>query len=273
MKPKVHDLVHKSQPLFPYPESDAPVHTLPSYFFQVTLFSHIYILVFQAVIFPSVFPTKTLYVFLHSYACYMHCSSHLTGFDRRNNIWRDTVYEDSHLWNFKTFTHQHSWAYSVSGIPSNWTPPPQEYWVNNARLISERFIYLFTSVLSCGYVKCSIFYKGDGLRLTISVCYSWEMGLNIGLDASFGPGSSLGQDLWWTKWHWGRFFSEYFGFPCKISFHQLLHNHHLSSGAGRVGQLVADVPSGLSLTPSEEKVGEVGSMKPRIINDKNFPLN
>ena len=27
-------------------------------------------------------------------------------------------------------------------------------------------------------------------------------------------------DLWWTKWHWGRFFSEYFGFPLAISFHQ-----------------------------------------------------
>jgi hypothetical protein len=22
-------------------------------------------------------------------------------------------------------------------------------------------------------------------------------------------------DLWWTKWHWDRFFFEYFGFPCK----------------------------------------------------------
>jgi hypothetical protein len=26
-------------------------------------------------------------------------------------------------------------------------------------------------------------------------------------------------DLWWTKWHWGRFFSEFFGFPLPISFH------------------------------------------------------
>jgi hypothetical protein len=25
-------------------------------------------------------------------------------------------------------------------------------------------------------------------------------------------------DLWWTKWHWNRFFSEYFGFPLSISF-------------------------------------------------------
>jgi hypothetical protein len=27
-------------------------------------------------------------------------------------------------------------------------------------------------------------------------------------------------DLWWTKWHWDRFFSEYFGFPLSISFHR-----------------------------------------------------
>jgi hypothetical protein len=27
-------------------------------------------------------------------------------------------------------------------------------------------------------------------------------------------------DLWWTKWHWDRFFSEYFGFSLSISFHR-----------------------------------------------------
>jgi hypothetical protein len=99
-------------------------------------------------------------------------------------------------------------------------------------------------------------------------------------------------DLWRTKWHWGRFspstsvpnslstdlpprrprfeprsghvgfvadkvalgqvFSEYFGFPFQFSFHRLLHTRHLSSGAGTVGQLVADVPSGLSLTTPQE---------------------
>jgi hypothetical protein len=47
--------------------------------------------------------------------------------------------------------------------------------------------------------------------------------------------------------------SEYFGFPCQFSFHQMLHNR-LSSGAGTVGQLVAGVPSGLSVTtPHENK--------------------
>jgi hypothetical protein len=34
----------------------------------------------------------------------------------------------------------------------------------------------------------------------------------------------------------GQDFSEYFGFPCQSSFHLLLHNHHLSSGAGTIGQ-------------------------------------
>jgi hypothetical protein len=32
-------------------------------------------------------------------------------------------------------------------------------------------------------------------------------------------------------------FSKYFGFPCQFSFHQLLFSHHhLSSGAGTIGQ-------------------------------------
>jgi hypothetical protein len=51
----------------------------------------------------------------------------------------------------------------------------------------------------------------------------------------------------------GQVFSEYFGFPCQFSFHRLLHvHHHLSPGAGTIGQLVADVPCGLSLTPPQD---------------------
>jgi hypothetical protein len=50
----------------------------------------------------------------------------------------------------------------------------------------------------------------------------------------------------------GQVFFEYIGFPCKFSFHRLLHTHHLSSGAGTIGQLVAVVPSGLSLTQPQE---------------------
>jgi hypothetical protein len=51
----------------------------------------------------------------------------------------------------------------------------------------------------------------------------------------------------------GQDFSEYFGFSRQFSFHRLFHiHHHLSSGAGTVGQLVADIPSGLSLTSPQE---------------------
>jgi hypothetical protein len=53
----------------------------------------------------------------------------------------------------------------------------------------------------------------------------------------------------------GQVFSEYFGFRCQFFFHQLLyiHHHHLSSGAGTIGQTVADVPSGLSPHPKKLK--------------------
>jgi hypothetical protein len=44
----------------------------------------------------------------------------------------------------------------------------------------------------------------------------------------------------------GQVFSEYFGFPCQFAFYQLLRNHHITSGAGTIGQTVAGVPSGLS---------------------------
>jgi hypothetical protein len=51
----------------------------------------------------------------------------------------------------------------------------------------------------------------------------------------------------------GQVFSEYFGFSCQYSFRRGLHiHHHLSLGAGTIGQLVADVTSGVSLTPPKK---------------------
>jgi hypothetical protein len=51
----------------------------------------------------------------------------------------------------------------------------------------------------------------------------------------------------------GRVLSEYFGFLCQSSFHQLLHNHpHLSSGAGTIGQKWPQYQVGSSLTPPQE---------------------
>jgi hypothetical protein len=51
----------------------------------------------------------------------------------------------------------------------------------------------------------------------------------------------------------GQVFSEHFGFSCHFPFHRLLHIHyHITSSAGTIGQIVADVPSGLSLTQPQE---------------------
>jgi hypothetical protein len=48
----------------------------------------------------------------------------------------------------------------------------------------------------------------------------------------------------------GQVFSENFRFPCQFSFYRLLHTHHLLSGAGRIGQIVAAVPD--SISPHEK---------------------
>jgi hypothetical protein len=58
-------------------------------------------------------------------------------------------------------------------------------------------------------------------------------------------------DLWWTKVALGQVFSQNFGFPCQFSFHKLLHIHHVSFGVGTIGQMVAEVQNGLSLTPPQ----------------------
>ena len=39
------------------------------------------------------------------------------------------------------------------------------------------------------------------------------------------------RDSWWTKWHWDRFFSQYFGFPLSVSFHHSSINIHSASQA------------------------------------------
>jgi hypothetical protein len=49
-------------------------------------------------------------------------------------------------------------------------------------------------------------------------------------------------------------FLEYLSFPYQFTFHRLLHiHHHLSSGGGTISQTVAEVPSGLILTPPQQK--------------------
>jgi hypothetical protein len=51
----------------------------------------------------------------------------------------------------------------------------------------------------------------------------------------------------------GQVSSGYVDFLCQFSFYGVLHiHHHLSSGTSTIGQIVTDVPSGLSLTPPQK---------------------
>jgi hypothetical protein len=62
---------------------------------------------------------------------------------------------------------------------------------SNLKLCSRSWLTLLIRVywemikFWCGYVKCSINYKEDGLRMTICEWYWWVVALNVGLDASF----------------------------------------------------------------------------------------
>jgi hypothetical protein len=76
----------------------------------------------------------------------------------------------------------------------------------------------------------------------------------------------------------GQVFSEYFGFPCQFSFHRLLETHHVSSGVGTIGQLLTDVPSGLSL-PSPQDAKKIktellahrrGNFRSHTLHSENF---
>jgi hypothetical protein len=58
----------------------------------------------------------------------------------------------------------------------------------------------------------------------------------------------------------GQVFSKYFCFPCQFSF----HIHHLSSGAGTIGQLMADVSSGLTPPQETEKENQSSDKLPRF---------
>jgi hypothetical protein len=40
-------------------------------------------------------------------------------------------------------------------------------------------------------------------------------------------------DLWWTKWHWDRFFSEFFGFPLSIYYSTVVLRTHIVWGMVR----------------------------------------
>jgi hypothetical protein len=54
------------------------------------------------------------------------------------------------------------------------------------------------------------------------------------------------RELWWTKWHWCRFFPSPSVSPANSHSTDCSTFIIMSSGAGTIGELMADVPSGLS---------------------------
>ena len=87
--PKIHYRIHKSPPPISIPSQINPVHGSPSHFLKI----HLNIILsampgFPSGLFPSGFPTKTLYIRFLPHTCYMPRPSHSSQFDHTNNIWR-----------------------------------------------------------------------------------------------------------------------------------------------------------------------------------------
>jgi hypothetical protein len=102
----------------------------------------------------------------------------------------------------------------------------------------------FLNEHSCVYVKELNFVEGRTVAQAVSRRFApaaARVWAQVGSCGIYGRHSDTGAG-----------FLEYFGLFCQFSFHRLLHTHHLSSGAATIGQLVADVRSGLSLTPPQE---------------------
>jgi hypothetical protein len=126
------------------------------------------------------------------------------------------------------------WIYAIS------------YWINLLFCMKQFGTCSFNSVMQPTYRKRACHRSG---------CLSQAS--HIG-----GLGSTTGQvmwDLWCTKWHWGRFSQSTSVSAANSHSTNCSKNHpHLSSGAGTIGQTVAAVPSGLSLTPWEKKMEHTG---------------
>jgi hypothetical protein len=84
--------------------------------------------------------------------------------------------------------------YVVSGCHSNELSIDHTLHEHGRVIGHERASSLFHCILSmlwvlimfwCGYVKCNLLWNTDGLRLTVCVCYWWEMALNVAKDVLF----------------------------------------------------------------------------------------
>ena len=85
-------------------------------------------------------------------------------------------------------------------------------------------MYVFCLNLTTNNVHFPILYEltGSYNRDRGRFTAQYELNLLIKTQVSWRPCLTPGHlmwHLWWTKWQWGKFFSEYFGFLLYISFH------------------------------------------------------
>jgi hypothetical protein len=78
----------------------------------------------------------------------------------------------------------------------------------------------------------------NSLPWCVIIVYCSEMALietrviRLSPDGGVSLSSSI-ETMWWREFHWGRFLSQYFGFPLSISFHGCSIYIHLSCGGKR----------------------------------------
>jgi hypothetical protein len=104
---------------------------------------------------------------------------------------------------------------------------------------------------SCPNLSASFSYtltKGRAIAQAVSSRLSTVAARTRAQDRSCGI-------LWGTKWRWGLFSSSSSVSPANShsTDYSTHHHHHQSSGAGTMCQIMADVRSGLSLTPPQKK--------------------
>jgi hypothetical protein len=81
-------------------------------------------------------------------------------------------------------------------------------------------------------------------------------------------------DMWWTKWHWGRFPPSTSVYPANSHSTDCstLIIIYLSSVTGPIGQLVADVPSGLKSHPNPRNQKKILSTINSLEMNQNMRL-
>jgi hypothetical protein len=147
------------------------------------------------------------------------CWPNLYNISARTLPWKSSVERPRHRGNFNVWTDLRETGWQSVG----WI---KLHWVAVSKVVSLQVKKTWVTLL-------------ENQQQTFTwLCHnsdSWFFASHCG-----GPDSIPGQSTWdlqWTKWHWGRTFSEQFSCPLKISFPSNAPFSHLTSGAEEIGSL------------------------------------